>query len=282
MVAAPGFDELHNAVAVTSCVVLSLNVPVAVNCLVVPGAVLAGFGVTASETKVAAVTVSCALPLTEPEVAVMLLVPVPTAAAMPLTGSTVATPVSEDDQVTELSNCVLPSSKVPTAVNACVVPIAMLCGFGVTEIEIRFAGTTVMVVVSLKEPTVAVIVVCPAPAVEANPELSIVATEVADEVQVTPAARSCVLPSLYSAVATYCWLIPMPSVRSSGPITIPVMVGALTVNVNEPLINPDVAEIDVVPAATPVTDPEVLTVATAGTEEFQVTTEERSALLPSS
>src|SRR5215470_8038235 len=105
MVAAPGFDELHNAVAVTSCVVASLKVPVAVNCLVVPGAVLAGLGVTTRETRVAAVTVSCALPVTEPEAAVIFVVPAPTAAATPVTGSTVATPANEVDQVTELSNC---------------------------------------------------------------------------------------------------------------------------------------------------------------------------------
>src|SRR5690348_9298296 len=116
MVAAPGLDELQSAVAVTSCVVLSLKVPVAVNCLVVPGAVLAGLGVTASETRLAAVTVSCALPVTEPELAVTLVVPVATAAAIPDAGSTVATPGREDDQATEVSSWVLPSSKVPTAV----------------------------------------------------------------------------------------------------------------------------------------------------------------------
>ena len=53
-----------------------------------------------------------------------------------------------------------------------------------------------IVVVSLNEPTVAVIVLCPAAAVVASPELSIVATEVDDEFHVTPAARSWVLPSL--------------------------------------------------------------------------------------
>ena len=70
IVAAPGFEELHNAEAVTSCVLLSLNVPLAVNCFVVPGAVAALTGVTVNEIRVAAVTVSCALPLTDPEVAV--------------------------------------------------------------------------------------------------------------------------------------------------------------------------------------------------------------------
>lgn len=50
--------------------------------------------------------------------------------------------------------------------------------------------------VSLREPTVAVIVVMPAATVVANPELLMVATEVDDELQVTPLTRSSVDPSL--------------------------------------------------------------------------------------
>lgn len=50
--------------------------------------------------------------------------------------------------------------------------------------------------VSLREPTVAVMVVVPAATVLANPELLIVATEVDDELQVIPLTRSCVDPSL--------------------------------------------------------------------------------------
>ena len=91
-VAALGFEELHNAEAVTSWVLLSLNVPVAVNCFVVPGAVAALTGVTVKEIRAAAVTVRWALPLTDPEVAVTLVVPAPTAAATPVAISTVATP----------------------------------------------------------------------------------------------------------------------------------------------------------------------------------------------
>jgi hypothetical protein len=49
-------------------VLLSLNVPVAVNCFAVPTAMLELAGVTAMDTNVAAVTVSDALPVTDPEV----------------------------------------------------------------------------------------------------------------------------------------------------------------------------------------------------------------------
>lgn len=65
-----------------------------------------------------------------------------------------------------------------------------------TAIEIRFAGITVRVVESVKEPAVAVIVVVPAASVVAKPLLLTFATEVDDEIHVTPAARSCEEPSV--------------------------------------------------------------------------------------
>jgi len=52
------------------------------------------------------------------------------------------------------------------------------------------------VLVSLRAPIVAVMVVVPAATVLANPELLMVATEADDELQVTPLTRSCVDPSL--------------------------------------------------------------------------------------
>jgi len=77
-----------------------------------------------------------------------------------------------------------------------VVPSAIDGIAGVTEIEIRCAATTVNVEVSVKEPTVAVIVVEPAPTVVAKPELLMVATVVEEDVQVTPLTRSALEPSL--------------------------------------------------------------------------------------
>ena len=55
----------------------------AVNCLVVPLAIDGLAGVTAIESKEALVTVSCAEPETEPEVAVMVMVPPVTPLARP-------------------------------------------------------------------------------------------------------------------------------------------------------------------------------------------------------
>ena len=67
---------------------------------------------------------------------------------------------------------------------------------GVTEIEVRCAATTVRVDVSLFEPTVAVIVVEPAATVVTSPVLLTVATDVEDELQVTPVLKSELDPSL--------------------------------------------------------------------------------------
>lgn len=74
--------------------------------------------------------------------------------------------------------------------------MAIESGVGVTEMETRLAATTVSRVVSVNEPTCAVMVAVPAPTVVAKPELLMVTTPVADELQVTPLTKSCVEPSL--------------------------------------------------------------------------------------
>ena len=66
IVAAAGFDEVHTTTPLTSWSDESLNVAVAANCFVVPTAMLEFAGVTAIETRVAAETVSDAVPLTDP------------------------------------------------------------------------------------------------------------------------------------------------------------------------------------------------------------------------
>jgi hypothetical protein len=152
-------------------------------------------GVTAIDTSVAAVTVSEAVPLTDPDVAVIVVVPALTPAASP-PELMLATEVDDELQVTDVNSCVLPSSKLPTALNCCCVPAAIDGVAGLTEIEVKCAATTVNVEVSVNEPKVAVIVVCPAATVVASPEPAIVATELEDDVQVTPVVRSALDPSL--------------------------------------------------------------------------------------
>lgn len=194
-VAAGGFEEVHSTESETSCVLLSLNVAVAVNCFVVPVAMLELAGVTAIDISLAPVTVNDVLPVTDPLLAVIVVLPVPALVVSPL-ASTVATLLEEEDQVNAVNNCVLPSSKLPTALNCAVVPIAIEEFDGLTKIDNRCAGTTVSVLPSLNEPTVAVIVAVPAPTVAASPVPSTVATDVEEEVQATPQLRSALVPSV--------------------------------------------------------------------------------------
>ena len=100
MATAAGFEEAQTTEAETSCAVLSLKVPLAVNCLVVPTAMLEFAGATEIEIKLAPVTVSDAVAFTEPDAAVIETVPVPTPVANPVL-SIEAIDVDEEDQVTE-------------------------------------------------------------------------------------------------------------------------------------------------------------------------------------
>jgi hypothetical protein len=195
IVAAAGLEELHNTDPEISCVLLSLNDPVAVNCLVVPVAMVPLAGVTAIDTRLAPVTVSDAVPVTDPDATVMVAVPVPRLVANPFE-STAATVLDPENQVTDVNGCVLPSSKFPTALNCCVVPSAIAASAGLTEIEVRCAATTVNTVLSLSAPTVAVIVVEPAASVVAMPDPSTAATAGEEEFHVTPLLRSELVPSL--------------------------------------------------------------------------------------
>jgi hypothetical protein len=85
MLATDVAEEAQAAVVVRSLFELSVNVPVAVNCCVVPKAIDAEFGVTAMETSVAALTVSVVVPWIEvaESLAVMVTLPGLTEVASP-------------------------------------------------------------------------------------------------------------------------------------------------------------------------------------------------------
>src|SRR5947199_10855308 len=76
-----------------------------------------------------AVTVRTVEPETDPEVALIVVEPVPTAVArpwLPVVLLMVATAVTDEAQVTEVVRSrVLPSLKVPVAVNCCVPPVTI-------------------------------------------------------------------------------------------------------------------------------------------------------------
>jgi len=145
IVATPVLLELQVTDPVMFNVLLSLYVPVAVNCCVPPFAIEGFAGVTAIDTSTA-VTVNGVDPLILPSVAWIVVLPVNTPLARPV-ALIVATDVLLDPQVTELVRfCVLLSLYVPVAVNCCVEPFAKVEFAGVTAIDTNVAGVTVKVV----------------------------------------------------------------------------------------------------------------------------------------
>ena len=193
-------SELQVAVAVKSLVEPSVKVPVATNCCIVPRAIVGLVGVIAMDTSAAEVTVIVVEPCTDPEVAVILAVPVCWLLAnpwLPLALLMVATEVaSELHSTVSVTFCVLPSVKTPVAENCTVVPSGMEGIAGVIAIETRVAGFTVSAVVPETDPKVAVPVVPPTATLEASPCALTVATAEFVVVHVTEVVMSSVPPSV--------------------------------------------------------------------------------------
>jgi len=101
----------------------------------------------------------------------------------------------------------------------------------------------------------------------ASPPLLTVATPVADEDHWAVVVRFCVLPLLYFPVAANCWILPAATEAVAGVTEIDVKTAAVTVNVVEPPIFPEVAVMVAVPGATPLARPVLFTVATDVAEE---------------
>ena len=99
IVATDVFDEVQVTCMLTSWLVPSEYLPVAINCWVVPAGMLGAAGVTVMEDRVAEVTVRVVLPEILPEVAVMVAVPAERHVARPLL-LIVATNVFDEVQVT--------------------------------------------------------------------------------------------------------------------------------------------------------------------------------------
>lgn len=164
-------------------------------------------GITVIELRVGAITLSVVEPLTAPEAAIMVLLPVETDVANPA-ALIVATVFVAEVQVTELVRFwMLPSLKVPVAVNCCAVPLTIVGSAGVTAIELSF-GVTVSLVDPFTDPEVAVIVLFPGATPVTKPLALTVANAVDEEVQVAEFVKFCVLPSLKVPVAVNCCVVP--------------------------------------------------------------------------
>jgi hypothetical protein len=127
---------------------------------------------------------------------VIVALPAATVVARPL-ASIVAVAVDELDHTTELvKSCVVPSAKVPVALNCSVLPSATDGFDGDTEIELSAAAVAVTEICAVTEPNVAVIVAEPAVYPVASPLALTPTTPGADELHVTLAVRFAVEPSL--------------------------------------------------------------------------------------
>jgi hypothetical protein len=254
IVATAATVELQYPLCVRSCVVPSVNVPVAVNCCVVPIAIFAVGGLIAIDTSAAAVTVSTVDPLTVPDVALTVAVPVPTLCPSPALLIVAVVGVSEDHVAVLVRSCVLPSVNVPVAVNCCVVPNAIDGVAGVTANDISVAAVTVSVVDPLTPPTLAVMFALPTPAPlatpGAGPPVLIVLTPGVSELHSTVLVMFCVLPSVYVPVAVKACVVPSGITGTAGVTAIVTSTAGLTVTVVEPLIVPNVAVTVVLPKAT--------------------------------
>jgi hypothetical protein len=117
IVATDGVAEAHVTLLVTFCVLLSLKVPVAVNCCVAPLVMLGLAGVTAMDCSVAAVTVATVEPEIAPDVALTVEVPTATEVANPAALMVSTDGVAEAQVTLAVRFCVLLSLNVPVAVN---------------------------------------------------------------------------------------------------------------------------------------------------------------------
>jgi hypothetical protein len=202
MVATVPVPDAHTAL-LSTCLELSLNVPVAVNCCAAPLTIDGFAGVTAMDTSVAGVTVSSVEPVMLPLVAEIVEVPTPTAVASPVLLIVATVPVP-DAHTALLSTCLELSLNVPVAVNCCVAPLVIKGFAGVTAIDTSVVGgVTVSSVEPLILPLVAEIVEVPVPTLVARPVLLIVATVPVPDVHAA-LLSTCVELSLNVPVAVNC------------------------------------------------------------------------------
>jgi hypothetical protein len=165
--------ELQVTCEVRSWVEPSLYVPVAVNCSLSPSGSVELMGVTAIDTRVAAVTVSGAEPETLPSAALTVVEPCMAADARPFDPAALlidATDGVPELQVTcEVRFCLVPSLYVPVAVNCWVSPFGIVELAGVTVIDVRVAAVTVRGVEPETLPSAALNVVEPCAVAVARP-----------------------------------------------------------------------------------------------------------------
>jgi hypothetical protein len=176
-----GLEDLHTTPLRLVATLPSLKVPVAVNLICVPFAILGLAGLTLMETNLAVETVSAVEALIDPKTALIVVLPLATLVTSPLLLIVAAAGFEELHKTDAEMSCVLLSLKLPVATNCFVVPTGMVEFAGETAIETKAAPVTVSDAVPLTEPEEAVIVALPMPTLVASPVEFTVATDVEDE-----------------------------------------------------------------------------------------------------
>jgi len=131
-------------------------------------------------------------------------------------------------------------------------------------------------------PEVAVMCVVPVPCAVAKPLLSIVATLVSDDFQVTASVMSTVVPSSSVPIAVNCLVSSEVIEALVGLIAIERKSATVTVTLVDPLMVTEVAVTSRVPYETPATKPLSDTVATEVSSDDQLTEPVMFFVLPSS
>jgi hypothetical protein len=242
---------------------------VADSCVVSPAVTLEVVGLTTTDATGTAVTVSDAVPLWPPLVAVIVAVPVRIPVTKPLP-DTVATAPLLVAQVTALPVSAFPLASSGVAVSCAVCPTVTLDVVGLTTTEATGTPVTVTNAVPLWPSLVAVIVAAPAPIPVANPLADTVATAALLVAQVTTRpVKGFPLASLGVAVS---WVVcPAVTFAVVGLTTTDATAIVVAVIEAVPLWPPLVAVIVAVPAAITVTKPLPDTVATDALLVAQVT-----------
>lgn len=265
----------------------SLNVPMAENCWLVVAAIVASPGMMASEARLAAFTVAADVPLTEPDAAVIVVVPKFRAVAKPLAVID-ATPVFEELHVdVPVMSCVDPSENVPIAVNCCSVPREIEGFTGVTAIEVTLALVTVSVAPEEMPDEVAVMAELPAAIARASPGTPLalmLATAAFADAHCAEVVTFCVLPSENVPVATNCSVVPGAIDAVTGEIEIARNAALVTVTVALEEMLPEVAVTEDDPIPVAIASPNVpfaLIATSAGLPDVHCTTAVIFCVLPS-
>ncbi len=201
--AMPASLEAHVTWPLTSCVVSSVKMPVAVRRWLVPAARVSGRGVNARVRNTAAVTVTSADTDTGPQLAVTVAVPrwlTDTNPRFGATFDTAATATSLLDQVTcWVTSAEVPSLNTPVAMSACHVPTARLRREGSSCSDTNTAADTVTGRVAVWPNPAAVMVALPGLEACTCPwrpaAFDTVATAESLVLKTTWSVRSCAVPS---------------------------------------------------------------------------------------